>query len=454
MARNKSQLILLTLAFQVVLGISGGETAHASPGALRCEDLFRGIPIRTMDPAGIVPPGRIAWRASQVQKNANRRVLIRNGVFVGEGESSKGRRMVFEFRSPSPRYPEDAEKPVAILLHGVGDSKTDLDGLTKELERRGWSTLRPDLLGHGKTASLNGGNPAKVEPIDYRTQVEMVVGLARTLGIKRTVVIGHSMGGGLSMVASRQLKENGIDTVANVPIAPYLSAIDKFIMHGGLSPQMLDYYREQIAKKFGVSDGWNTFTAFNFGRFGILGEAAQRQFERSRELWRAFLQAGSDLNMLAASTTPAKQADGVVSFFNDYFVIKMMEKMYRKYETLKDEHKPTEARLSSEDMALLVKGAIEATIGLRDLDFQDRINPTPVDPTIPTLLFSGDQDPVVIRPQVEDFANVARSNGYDITFRSLDTDHFLPQRHPELLADEMTGFLIERGVLSKGSARK
>lgn len=83
-----------------------------------------------------------------------------------------------------------------LLLHGIGDSSTCWVGLIPELART-HRVIAPDLLGHGCSDTPRGDYSIPAHANDLRD-------LLAALHIRRVVVVGHSLGGGLAMQLAYQ----------------------------------------------------------------------------------------------------------------------------------------------------------------------------------------------------------------------------------------------------------
>lgn len=87
-------------------------------------------------------------------------------------------------------YDTEVEKPVMICLHGMyGRAETWSDFISHYADK--YRMIAPDLRGHGRSSKPDG----------YYTFDEMgedVMELMDWLGIKRAIVVGHSMGGGIA----------------------------------------------------------------------------------------------------------------------------------------------------------------------------------------------------------------------------------------------------------------
>ena len=86
--------------------------------------------------------------------------------------------------------------PPVVLLHGLMGSGACWTPLARALEG-GFDVVMPDARGHGASSAPHHG-------YRYDDLARDVVGLVRTLGLSRPVLLGHSMGGmTAAVVASR-----------------------------------------------------------------------------------------------------------------------------------------------------------------------------------------------------------------------------------------------------------
>lgn len=101
--------------------------------------------------------------------------------------------------------PPAKNRPVAVLIHGVGAGKTEWDSFSAELAAKGFGTLAVDLRGHGE--SLQGPRGRQTYESfgrqDFaRAQADVTAAMAflRAKGIptKKTGVIGGSLGANLA----------------------------------------------------------------------------------------------------------------------------------------------------------------------------------------------------------------------------------------------------------------
>lgn len=93
--------------------------------------------------------------------------------------------------------------PTVILIHGMGASRYDWEALVPELVSKGYRTYAVDLLGHGNS-------PKPDNPEQYTIQA-MYEALVRWIEMQQPPapfhLIGHSLGGYLSLMLSLQQAE-------------------------------------------------------------------------------------------------------------------------------------------------------------------------------------------------------------------------------------------------------
>lgn len=80
----------------------------------------------------------------------------------------------------------------AILIHGYGGCKEQMLGLAVRLSESGFAALCLDLRGHGE-------HPA---PLDGGLILDVEAGISRLRRAGRTIAVGHSLGGRLSLMSS------------------------------------------------------------------------------------------------------------------------------------------------------------------------------------------------------------------------------------------------------------
>lgn len=89
------------------------------------------------------------------------------------------------------RYLPGIGEPV-LLVHGVGADQQTWQLIPTQLQAAGRAVITVDLLGHGDTA-------AQGDDFSLSAQAAMVRDLIDHLGVDRVHLVGHSVGGGISM---------------------------------------------------------------------------------------------------------------------------------------------------------------------------------------------------------------------------------------------------------------
>ena len=90
--------------------------------------------------------------------------------------------------------------PPIVLIHGVAGRAAQWDETMLLLAER-HTVIAPDLLGHGESAKPRGDYSLGAFASGVR---DLVVGL----GIERTTIVGHSLGGGIAMQFAYQFPEH------------------------------------------------------------------------------------------------------------------------------------------------------------------------------------------------------------------------------------------------------
>lgn len=83
------------------------------------------------------------------------------------------------------------EGPAILLIHGIGDNSLTWETVQTKLAQR-FTVIAPDLLGHGKSDKPRADYSVAAYANGMRD-------LLSVLGIERVTVIGHSLGGGVTM---------------------------------------------------------------------------------------------------------------------------------------------------------------------------------------------------------------------------------------------------------------
>ncbi|HYM66907.1 MAG TPA: alpha/beta fold hydrolase, partial [Patescibacteria group bacterium] len=164
--------------------------------------------------------------------------------------------------------------PTIVLLHGFASSLHWWDGVAPELARS-YRVVRFDLLGHGGSAKPSGG-------YTMEHQAQLVDEALARLGIRRALIVGHSMGGVVAtalslrdrpLVAGLVLIDSPVDShagglpfLARLGFLPLIGEATRTLATNGMVQQGL---QEAFAPGFRVphqfvSDFWKmTYTSYD-----------------------------------------------------------------------------------------------------------------------------------------------------------------------------------------------
>ena len=105
-----------------------------------------------------------------------------------------------QYRDVVVHYTDEGNGPAVVLLHGFLEDHSMWDDLAKEFSSS-HRVVRVDLLGHGATGVL--GDIHSMED-----QAEMVKAVTQKIGVDLYTVIGHSMGGYISLALADLYSED------------------------------------------------------------------------------------------------------------------------------------------------------------------------------------------------------------------------------------------------------
>ncbi|HEX8168016.1 MAG TPA: alpha/beta hydrolase [Beijerinckiaceae bacterium] len=117
--------------------------------------------------------------------------------------------------------PPTGEGRALFLLHGFG-ANGYLWRFLKPKIPPGYRTYVVDLKGFGRALKPSDGK------YSARDQADLVVGLVRTLGLPSVSLIGHSMGGGVALIAALKLLDDGRTLDRLVLIDPVSLPVPRF----------------------------------------------------------------------------------------------------------------------------------------------------------------------------------------------------------------------------------
>ena len=116
-------------------------------------------------------------------------------------DNSWGERKVFDYQGIKINYYEAGQGPPVILLHGFGACTYTWRYLAPELAKD-HRVFALDLKGYGLSDKPDDGKYAVSD------QADMVAKFIRTRDLHDLVVIGHSMGGGVTLMTYFQVRED------------------------------------------------------------------------------------------------------------------------------------------------------------------------------------------------------------------------------------------------------
>lgn len=98
-----------------------------------------------------------------------------------------------------------------LALHSMGMDAHGLDSFSEALSKE-YRVLAIDLLGHGESSAAK-------QPVSLEEHAEIVRDVARNRGFEKNVLVGHSIGGSISMVYAAKYPSE-VEKLILVDIAP------------------------------------------------------------------------------------------------------------------------------------------------------------------------------------------------------------------------------------------
>lgn len=109
-------------------------------------------------------------------------------------------KMIFQYKGIPVFFTDKGKGIPVILLHGFLENSTMWETFIPELAKNN-RVICIDLLGHGKTGCLGYIHPMEL-------MAEAVKAVLKHLKIKRSIIIGHSMGGYVALAFAEAYKED------------------------------------------------------------------------------------------------------------------------------------------------------------------------------------------------------------------------------------------------------
>lgn len=165
----------------------------------------------------------------------------------------QGLRISYEYSGDSA-----TPAPVVVLLHGFGASLESWSDILPLIAAK-HPVLRIDLKGFGRSAKPRDDKYSAMD------QAEVIVGVLRTLGIRRPVLVGHSFGGAVAFTTYLRLRSEGDQRTAGLvlvdagvyeqPLPFFISTLrnefTRFLMYKFTTP---DWRSELVLKRVYFAD--------------------------------------------------------------------------------------------------------------------------------------------------------------------------------------------------------
>jgi esterase len=145
----------------------------------------------------------------------------------------------------------DPTKTCVILLHGLLGSARNLMRLQDKIAQAGYYVLAYDQRGHGRTEIEINKNQLSTSNSQYNlsTLALDVLEVMNQKQIKKAHLVGHSMGGRVSIIAASQHQER-FKTVSILDVSPKISEKATLTLKNILEPLPLSFSSKIEAEKF------------------------------------------------------------------------------------------------------------------------------------------------------------------------------------------------------------
>ncbi|MES2767851.1 MAG: alpha/beta hydrolase [Bdellovibrionota bacterium] len=138
-----------------------------------------------------------------------------------------------------------------LLIHGLGDDLTHLNKLSADFRKAGYSVLRVDLHGHGKTLEDFTKNEKHLPTLlPYENNVIDLTQILKDLDFQNPIIVGHSYGGAIAHALANNLQgHKSFRPTHLVMLAPYLRRLDYSYLTGNpLIDAQTEYMGEQYMR--------------------------------------------------------------------------------------------------------------------------------------------------------------------------------------------------------------
>lgn len=328
-----------------------------------------------------------------------------------------GRRMAYNFTPGKPGY------PTKIMIHGLGDDMSHVEGLARLALADGYSVLRVDLHGHGATLTdyieLHKELPLR---FDYEENIQDISDLVENLGLRDISIIGHSYGGGIAFGLTLELlaRKDNINIRSVHMLAPYVQRIDKFLREYLTSPMYMslvvdDTTESLVPKPFSsIMSPLVNFVKNMFASVQLLHDALDRMIRVDQNF------------------------DAVM----DPVLDGLLRQAYRSYFISGTGKRGIDLTDSErEEISLKVEAALKVTKGIRSFDLLNETVSFP-DNLPPIQIIGGSKDRLVLPTQLQLFAARLQNSKKKFKLVSLrGAGHLFPRERPEETYAAINGFL-------------
>jgi pimeloyl-ACP methyl ester carboxylesterase len=214
---------------------------------------------------------------------------------------------VLALPGPDLQVREDGRggRPVIVLLHGLVGSIRWWDRLVPHLGRR-HRVIRVDLVGHGGSEKPGDG-------YDPPSQAAQVARALQILGVKRAVVVGHSLGGVVATALAERNPEliRGLVLLGTPPDSA--SSPTPFLVRVSVSPvvgQIMRRIGSDGMIRSGLEDAFGSDTSVPQQFIDDFRDTTFTSYTKSREEWRDWLDERSAPERLRSTVFPLLAIDG------------------------------------------------------------------------------------------------------------------------------------------------
>lgn len=160
-----------------------------------------------------------------------------------------------------------------LLIHGLGDTSAHLNLLAQQFKKAGYSVLRVDLHGHGKTLENFAKTSESIpDVLPYENNIKDISEILKKHNFKNPIIVGHSYGGAIAYALSNHLQgQKQFRPKKLIMMAPYLRRLDFPYLTGN---PILDMPTEYSSEQFMRTTYREYFESQNRQNIDLLVDAA------------------------------------------------------------------------------------------------------------------------------------------------------------------------------------